>query len=145
MAKPKEPSDPSKRIKLPSERSIDVVRCSKAPEESACESVPKQAPASGAERELHVCPACCSTLVYPTEWQERGAEHWRLSLRCPSCEGRESGVFSQEIANRFDEELERGTEVMVRDLRRLTRANMAEEIERLAAALDADAIQPMDF
>ena len=34
---------------------------------------------------------------------------------------------------------------MLSDLRRLTQANMAEEIERFAAALDADLILPEDF
>ncbi len=41
--------------------------------------------------------------------------------------------------------LERGTDLLVRDLKRLTRANMAEEIDRFVQALDADGIQPMDF
>ena len=102
-------------------------------------------PPAAETRELHVCPECDSQLVYPTGWHEADAEHWHVTLRCPSCERSESGTFSQETADRFDEELERGTEAMVRDLKRLTRANMAEEIDRFVAALDADAIQPMDF
>ena len=34
---------------------------------------------------------------------------------------------------------------MLADLQRLTQANMAEEIERFVAALDADLILPEDF
>ena len=34
---------------------------------------------------------------------------------------------------------------MLGDLRRLTQANMAEEIERFARALDSDVILPEDF
>ena len=34
---------------------------------------------------------------------------------------------------------------MLTDLRRLTQANMTEEIERFAAALNADLILPEDF
>ena len=37
------------------------------------------------------------------------------------------------------------TEALVRDLKRLMQANIEEEIERFVAALNADAIQPMDF
>jgi hypothetical protein len=35
--------------------------------------------------------------------------------------------------------------VLVRDLKRLTRANMEEEIERFGRALESDGIWPMDF
>ena len=96
-------------------------------------------------RELHVCPSCGSNLVYPVRWSEADRDHWHVTLRCPSCEHTEEGTFHQELADRFDEELERGTQAIVRDLRRLTRANMAEEIDRFVTALDVDAIQPMDF
>jgi hypothetical protein len=110
--------------------------------------VPAEGPDAAAVeslRELHVCPECGSNLVYPTKWSEADPEHWHVTLRCPSCEYTESGTFHQALADRFDEELERGTQAIVRDLRRLTRANMAEEIDRFVAALDADGIQPMDF
>lgn len=94
---------------------------------------------------LHVCPHCDSTLVYPTGWEERGADHWSIDLRCPSCEWRHNGVFSQGLANSFDEELERGTRALARDLDRLSKANMVEAVERFTEALKADAVQPMDF
>ena len=102
-------------------------------------------PAERERRELHVCPSCGSNLGYPVRWSEADRDHWHVTLRCPSCEYVEEGTFHQELADRFDEELERGAQAIVRDLRRLTRANMAEEIDRFIAALDVDAIQPMDF
>ena len=40
---------------------------------------------------------------------------------------------------------DRGTEALVRDLRRLAHANMEEEIERFTSALHAGHIQPEDF
>ena len=55
------------------------------------------------------------------------------------------GVFDQDTVERFDEELDRGTEALVRDLKRLMRANMEDEIERFVGALAADAILPEDF
>ena len=131
-----------KRIVLPSGKTIEVVHFAKHVES---EEARPPAPAPGPLRELHVCPVCESQLVYPTKWTEAGQEHWHVTLRCPSCEWTESDTFSQDLADRFDEELERGTDLLVRDLKRLTRANMADEIDRFVEALDADGIQPMDF
>jgi hypothetical protein len=75
----------------------------------------------------------------------RSATHWEVLLRCPNCEWSELGVYDQATVDRFDETLDNGTELLVRDLRRLVQANMEEEAERFAAALDADAILPEDF
>ena len=94
---------------------------------------------------LHVCERCASHLVYPVEWEEAGSSHWEVSLRCPNCEWQSAGIFTQDAVERFDEELDRGTEALARDLRRLSHANMQDEIERFAAALGADHIQPDDF
>jgi hypothetical protein len=41
--------------------------------------------------------------------------------------------------------LDRGTEALVRDLKRMMHANMEDEIERFVTALDADHILPDDF
>ena len=95
--------------------------------------------------DLHVCPECDKTLVYPVEWEEASPTHWEVQLRCPNCEWTTVGLYDQETVDRFDEELDHGTEALVRDLKRLTRANMEEEVERFACALASDAIWPMDF
>ena len=68
-----------------------------------------------------------------------------MRLRCPNCEWSTVGLYDQETVDRFDEKLDYGTEALVRDLKRLTRANMEEEVERFACALASDAIWPMDF
>ncbi len=54
-------------------------------------------------------------------------------------------MFDQATVDRFDERLDHGTEALVLDLKRLTHANMEEEIERFSFALASDAIWPMDF
>ena len=54
-------------------------------------------------------------------------------------------MFDQDTVERFDEELDRGTDNLVEDLKRLIRANMEEEIDRFAEALSADHILPEDF
>jgi hypothetical protein len=45
----------------------------------------------------------------------------------------------------FDERLDEGTDALVKDYRRLVRANLAEEADRFAMALAVGAILPEDF
>ena len=129
-----------RRVVLPSGRAIEVVYF---------ENQPAQAPTpAGRTQEgldLHVCPDCSKALVYPVEWEEASPTHWEVHLRCPNCEWINVGLYDQDTVDRFDEELDHGTEALVRDLKRLTRANMEEEVERFSSALDSDAIWPMDF
>ena len=97
------------------------------------------------ETGLHVCPACASSLVAPVAWEQAGPREWAVTIQCPNCEWWDADVFDDATVERFDEELDRGTEALVRDLKRLTRANMEEEMERFSSALSSDAIWPMDF
>ncbi|MBX5469588.1 MAG: hypothetical protein IRZ21_06790 [Thermoleophilaceae bacterium] len=132
-----------KRIVLPSGRTIEVISFSEVADEltGRYPAGADYAPPEG----LHICPDCGSRLVYPTEWEEAGHEAWHVWLRCPNCDWERDGVFRQHLLDEFDEELDRGMEELAADLARLTRANMAEEIDRFVAALEADAILPMDF
>ena len=137
-----------KRIVLPSGKTIEVVYFDQAdrPEPAASAPVePTQKQEQRTARDLHFCEHCDSDLVYPTTWEEADEKHWSVSLRCPNCEHFEQGVFTQDECDRFDDHLEAGTDALTRDFKRLMAANMAEEIDRFVAALDADAIQPMDF
>ena len=101
--------------------------------------------ATASDTALHVCPSCASGLVYPTEWAESGRTHWSVFLRCPNCEWRGSGLYEQSEVERFDDELERGTAALTRDLRQLTRANMEDDVERFIVALHAEYVLPEDF
>jgi hypothetical protein len=94
---------------------------------------------------LHICFHCAGGLVYPLDWSEEGPRHWRIILRCPECESKREGVFDQAAVERLDDELDRGSSALLGDLRRMTHANMSEEIEFFARALDADLIMPSDF
>jgi hypothetical protein len=130
-----------RRVVLPSGKTIEVVYFEEHP------AMPSTASGTALENasDLHVCLACESTLVYPMEWDEAGATHWEVALRCPNCEWHGSGVFEQDVVERFDEELDRGTEALVRDLKRLMHANMEDEIERFVTALHGGHIVPDDF
>ena len=101
--------------------------------------------AAGESEQLHVCFHCAGELVYPLDWAEEGTRHWRVVLRCPECEARREGVFEQTIVERLDDELDRGSSALLGDLRRMTHANMSEEIEFFVRALEADLITPSDF
>ena len=128
-----------RRVVLPSGKTIEVVYF----EEHA--ALAPSLPPAGDDSDLHVCGSCGSQLVHPVEWSEAGATHWEVTLRCPSCEWVGTGVFAQETVERFDEELDRGTEALVRDLKRLMTANMEDEIERFVRALDGNHVLPEDF
>ena len=130
-----------RRVVLPSGKTIEVVYFDEIP---AFPAVGDSGYTESGE-DLHLCGSCGSDLVYPVEWDEAGATHWEVTLRCPNCEWAGTGVFEQTIVERFDEVLDRGTEALVRDLKRMMHANMEDEIERFVTALDADHILPDDF
>jgi hypothetical protein len=121
-----------RRIVLPSGRSIEVVRF---------DDETHVAPSTG----LHICPECASQLVQPVEWGEATEEHWELTLHCPNCEWLSHGVFDQDEVMQLEEQLDEGISAILRDLKRLATANMADEVERFASALAADVILPEDF
>jgi hypothetical protein len=138
-----------KRIVLPSGKTIEVVyfeslAAELPPLEPVHEAAAQPAPAAP-DVDLHVCPDCTSDLVYPVAWEEADESHWSISLRCPNCEWDQEGVYPQDQCDRFDDELERGTDALTRDYKRLMTANLAEEIERFARALEVDAVLPEDF
>jgi hypothetical protein len=132
-----------RRVVLPSGRAIEVVYFENLAEAAATEPLPSRE--RGPLKELQVCPDCDRELVYPVEWSEVSPTHWEVLLRCPNCEWSDIGVFDQSTVDRFDDELDRGTEALMGDLKRLTQANMEDEIERFVSALAADAILPEDF
>ncbi len=94
---------------------------------------------------LHVCPSCDGTLVSPLEWGEESPGRWHILMRCPDCDLLRDGVFGQALVERLDEELDRATGALLSDLKRLTHANMVEEIEIFSRALQLDLIGPSDF
>jgi hypothetical protein len=120
------------RIVLPSGRKIEVVRFHDG-----------RGHAPG--RPLHICPECSSSLVQPQSWSEVDDNHWELLLLCPNCEWMAEGVYTQSEVEDLEDRLEDGLSDMLEDLQRLTRANMADEVDRFIAALDSDLILPEDF
>jgi hypothetical protein len=127
-----------RRVVLPSGRAIEVVYFEPLPLEEAT------APARHVD-DLHVCPECERDLVYPVDWSEASSTEWEVLLRCPNCEWTDLGRFDQATVDRFDEQLDLGMDILVRDYQRVLRANMEEEAARFASALEVGAIVPEDF
>lgn len=101
-----------------------------------------------APAELHICPECKNNNVYPIEWEELARKNeyqWRLYLRCPDCEWRNQGEYSEEAVARLDDALNYRTERLLTALQRLARLNMKNDVESLSAAIRDGHIQPMDF
>lgn len=117
------------------------------PQVAPADFAPERAERGAARRaeDLHICPACESVLVQPTDWAPAARRCWRVDLRCPDCEWTGSGTYSQAVVDRFDEALDEGTEAVLEDLNTLSRANMEEHVEQFLAALHADLILPEDF
>jgi hypothetical protein len=120
-----------RRIVLPSGKCIEVVRFADVDEPT--------------RQGLHVCPECACELVQPVSWGETGDDCWELILSCPNCWWSTEGVFDRDQINELEEELDQGLADMLRDLQRLTHANMSDQIERFINALHADLILPEDF
>jgi hypothetical protein len=127
-----------RRVVLPSGRAIEVVYFEPLSLEDAARD-PRQLD------DLCICPECDRNLVYPVEWEEASATEWEVLLRCPNCEWTEVGIFDQATVDRFDEQLDEGTDILLGNLQQIQRTNMAEEIDRFVEALEADAIWPDDF
>jgi hypothetical protein len=126
-----QPEKPSvRRIVLPSGRSIEVIRWDDP---------------DRVTRGLHVCPDCASELVQPIDWSEAPDESWSLALTCPNCHWYTEGIYTQDQVRELEDRLDEGLAAMLRDLKRLTQANMADQIDRFIAALHADHILPEDF
>ena len=105
-------------------------------------------------RQMHICPQCDSGLVQPTCWEQAGwstddlhgrQSMWRVVLRCPDCEWYNSGVFTEEEIDIYDEILDKGTYRLANTLKEMTQANMGEEIDKFAKSLEDDQILPEDF
>jgi hypothetical protein len=139
----KRPERDKRRVDLRSGKTMEVVGASNRA--AGRDSGREGTRADERTRDPHRCPLCGSSLVYPTAWRPVNRSTWEVDLRCPNCQLVRLAVLDQEVAERFDDELELEAATLVEDLGRLSEANMTEDVERFVAALEADAILPSDF
>src|SRR6202020_374289 len=117
---PEQEHAPRPRIVPPSGRSIEVVRFGEG---------------NHATRGLHVCPDCGSELVQPIDWSEAPEDCWNLILNLPNCDWYIEGLYTADQVRELEDRLDEGLADMLRDLQRLTQANMADQIDRFVTAL----------
>ena len=91
------------------------------------------------------CVGCGSQLVQLRSWRERPDGRLRLETSCPECLRGEIGVVEPRYALDWEDELERGREMLERAYRALLRDNMVAELRRLHVALQLDLVGPDDF
>jgi hypothetical protein len=124
----------TRQLTLPSGRRIEVVYFDAAASDQETE-----------QQELHRCGGCGCQFVQPVDWSAVSKSFWSVTLECPNCRWSGTGVFGQQVVDRFDEELNRGSAVLAEQARQLSLENMADSIERFVAALRDDQIVPGDF
>lgn len=145
MSRPTDHSHSVRKVVLPSGKTIEVVYFEDQLVSGLTKAPARRETDHGVDRALHQCGACSSELVFPTDWCEAGSKHWEITLSCPNCGWTDTGIFGRAAVERFDVELDRGTESLIGDLRRLMHANMEEDVERFALALRDGHILPEDF
>jgi hypothetical protein len=102
-------------------------------------------PTHGLNEALAVCRTCRSDFVNPVSWHERGETHWCIRLRCGECGHVREVEVSNEEADRYDAELDRGMVKIASTLASLDRARMVAEANAFRTALELDLIGPGDF
>jgi hypothetical protein len=94
---------------------------------------------------LETCPACGRDFVNPLEWEEAGAEGWWIMLRCGNCDAQREVIVTNQVAERFDAELNRNADVLARAAHRLDRERMLAQVESFSVALERGLIDAVDF
>ena len=98
---------------------------------------------------LEVCESCSRELVYPIdyfrEFGRKDFKKWNITLRCPDCfHVRELNV-TEEVIERFDLVLEKGTDAIVDLHNRISYEIMQNWVDSFCYALGHDAIVADDF
>jgi len=102
-------------------------------------------PTSSPDRDLVTCQRCRADYVVPVSWHELGDADWWIRVRCGECGFVREVAVSNDEAQRFDAELDRGMAKIASQLAGLDRARMIAESDALAAAFERDLIDPSDF
>ena len=88
---------------------------------------------------------CAEDFVNPVDWEPVGDTHWWMLLRCGACDTWREVTVTNEIAARFDLELDRRMDIVARALERLDRTRMVTEVETMIQALRHGLVEPADF
>lgn len=95
--------------------------------------------------QLGDCERCDSGYVVPVAWHENGESGWWIRLRCGECAFVREVEVSNEEAQRFERELDRGVQDIAATVARIARERMIADADALTTALQRDLIDPGDF
>jgi hypothetical protein len=95
--------------------------------------------------QLEHCALCHEDFVNPVDWEPVGDAHWWMLLRCGACDTWREVTVTNEIAARFDLELDRRLDVVERALARLDSHRMAADVETMIQALRHGLVDAADF
>jgi hypothetical protein len=94
---------------------------------------------------LHQCPLCHEDSVVPVEAEALDHGRWDLRLRCGQCGTYRDVVVSDDVAKRYESDLQRGLVEIAAALERHDHERMTAEAEVFIAALEHDIIDVEDF
>jgi hypothetical protein len=94
---------------------------------------------------LHQCQLCHDDSVVPVEAEALEHGRWDLRLRCGQCGTYRNVVVSDDVANRYSQDLDRGMAEIGAALQRQDRERMTAEAQVFIAALEHDLIDAADF
>ncbi len=95
--------------------------------------------------EIQTCPLCKSELVYPVERCQVNDMEWKVLLLCPNCSCKREMVVERETVRELLKNARVGRESLMRELDRMQKRNMEEEVDKFICALNKDHILPIDF
>ena len=95
--------------------------------------------------QLEHCAVCHADFVNPVDWEPVGADHWWMLLRCGACDTWRELTTSNEVAQRFDSELDRRMDIVARTVQRLDSHRMAADVETMIQALRRGLVDAADF
>lgn len=96
-------------------------------------------------RSLHICGDCGVDTVNPVSVESLDDFRWTVLMRCGACGARTEAILSNEVAARYDEDLDRGWRKIRRAAEALEEENMAEWADSFITALKRDLIDAADF
>jgi hypothetical protein len=101
---------------------------------------------------LRICPVCDCRLCFESGAEALTPDVWLVVLQCPNCWYAWTRILNDTLLELLEYALDEEMRVIAEELEQLTLDNafaeaeaLVAEVERFAAALEADAIVPMDF
>jgi hypothetical protein len=95
--------------------------------------------------DLETCLMCGRDYVNPVDWEPVDGDHWWMLLRCGECDTWREVTVSNDVAQRFDGELNRRVDVLTGALHKLDRQRMSAWADSFVLALRSGLLDAADF